>query len=99
MGEKLFRSIDVWKTEGESLVRFRCFEVLGESRYYVQSKDFIHFPLIKQHLQTHERNFLELLIEDPPDERATFSTLEEAIADHEAAFARLRDLFGSAWDE
>ena len=90
MHEKLNRSIDVWKREGGSLICYRCFEVVGESLYWVQSKDFIHFPMDESHLKTHQRNFLELLVEEAPDEpTSTFATLEEAILRYEAAVGDL----------
>ena len=89
---KLYRPIDVWRrASADTLVRYRCFEVVGESRFCVQSADFIGIPLVEHKLLEFERNWFELLAEVAPDERArTFSTLDEAINDHEAEFARER---------
>lgn len=86
---KLYRPIDVWRRVSASeLIRYRCFEVLGEHRFCVQSADFVHLPLKEQALVHLERNWLELLAEVAPDERAkTFGTLAEAIDDHDVEFA------------
>ena len=98
MKDKLYRSVDVWKRDGEILICYRCFEVLGEDQYWVQSKDFINFPIDETHLKTHQRNFLELLVEEDPDERAlTFATLKQAISHFEAEVkgleAKVKDLY------
>lgn len=46
-----------------------------------------HFPLRADDLVALERNFLDLLVEQEPDERSgVFSTLEEAIHQHEQDF-------------
>lgn len=89
----MFRAIDVWRRVDEThLVRFRCFQSLSTERYCVQSADSYHLPLSPAECSALDRQFLELLAEQPPDERdETFASLAEAIARHEQDFAGLFD--------
>ena len=65
------------------LARYRCFEILSQGRYCVQSCDFVS-PDQRAFL---DRQFVELLSEAAPDERAaSYATLEEAIAAHDREF-------------
>jgi hypothetical protein len=83
----LFESIDIWDRRRGEAVRYRCFRVLATGRFCVQSSDFYRLPIDEKQDSSHERNFLELLIEQAPDERdETFASLEEAIAAHNRAF-------------
>jgi hypothetical protein len=85
---KLYRAIDVWKKTGDGrLLRYRCFEVLPEGRYCVQSADFYDVPMPEERVRQHERQFFELLSETPPDERSeTYETLDMAIQMHDSDF-------------
>jgi hypothetical protein len=84
----VYRAIDVWRRLQNGAIRYRCFEVLPSGRFCVQSADFFNLPVDKQRSDFSDRQFHELLIERAPDERtATFSTLEEAIAQHDRDFA------------
>lgn len=78
---KLFRSIDVWKRLSDNcMVRYRCFQILPDGGYCVQSEDYYYLPLESKQIQSLDENFLQLLIEyDPDQRRTTYSTLEEAI--------------------
>lgn len=77
---KLYESIDVWMrgSSGE-LTRYRCFRVLPNSGCCVQSSD--SFQSTKSELLQLDKQFIELLSEQEPDDRSgAFGTLEEAIA-------------------
>ncbi|MCI0538650.1 MAG: hypothetical protein L0Z50_25870 [Verrucomicrobiales bacterium] len=81
-------AIDVWKRlDNNGVIRYRCFRVLPDDKYCVQSADFYRLPLEPNTIQNMERQFLELLLQQAPDERAkTFASLEEAIANHDKQF-------------
>ena len=84
----MFKAIDVWKRLDDStLVRYRCFQVLPENKYCVQSADFYRHPLDAKLISNLEKQYVELLFEEAPDTRAeTYGTLEEAILRHEQDF-------------
>jgi hypothetical protein len=84
----MLKSIDIWKKlPGDRLVRYRCFEFLGEGGYCVQSADFFTLPVDDAQLRFSEKQFLELLIEEDPRTRcAIYPTLEQAIQAHERDF-------------
>jgi len=86
--EKLFEAIDVWKRLSQKeLVRYRCFKNLSSHRYSVQSADFYQIPLDPKQAADQERQHLELLAEQPPDERAgSYVTLAKAIEAHDRDF-------------
>ena len=85
--EKLYRTIDVWRRRAGVAIRYRCFEVLASGAFCVQSVDSYRISSTVEQVRFLERQFIELLIEQAPDERsATFSTIEEAIADHDREF-------------
>lgn len=85
---KLYKSIDVWKVhEDNILIRYRCFEMLGEKKFCVQSADFFRLPIAEEQIHQLEKQAMELFLETLPDERSeTFTSLEEAIEMHESDF-------------
>jgi len=87
----LYESIDVWKRVDEHrLVRYRCFKVICDSSFCVQSSDIYHIPMENNQLEQHQRQFTELLLEEAPDARSeTYSSLEDAIANHDSEFGEL----------
>ena len=84
--EKLYRALDVWQRRADGqLVRYRCFQMLPDGGYCVQSADF--HPQDERQTQLLERQYLELLSEIAPDERSkVHPSLEEAIKAHQAEF-------------
>jgi hypothetical protein len=84
----MYRAIDVWKRRsGTEVIRYRCFEVLSDGKFCVQSADFFQLPLINQKFDRLDRQFVELLIEEDPDVRSpAYPSLEEAIRMHDAEF-------------
>jgi hypothetical protein len=85
--EKLYRTIDVWRRGAGVAVRYRCFQVLASGAFCIQSVDSYRISSTVEQVQFLDRQFLELLIEQAPDERnAVFSTIEEAIAEHDREF-------------
>jgi hypothetical protein len=80
---KLYEAIDVWRKQSDgTAIRYRCFKVLPEDGYCVQSADY--YPTANVDL---EKQFIELFAEQEPDERSgIFSTLEEAITNFDQEF-------------
>src|SRR5260370_41583045 len=87
----LYRSIDVWQVlDPRTVIRYRCFQILQGDRYCVQSADFYTFPIDERQARSLETQFLELLIEQPPDRRTiTFASLEKAITHHNKEFGSM----------
>jgi hypothetical protein len=83
----LYETFDVWRRVSETeLVRYRCFKAVSSGRYSVQSSDHYHMPWPKQDAYL-DRQYLELLAEQAPDERSgSFDSLEEAINAHDRDF-------------
>jgi hypothetical protein len=87
-----YESVDVWKRVSRSeLVRYRCFRNVVTNKYSVQSSDFYRLPLDPAQAANLEKQFLELLAEQAPDERAEaeFGSLAEAIEAHDLQFGSL----------
>ena len=88
----LYERLDVWR-RGDSggLILYRCFRVLPIGCFCVQSADYFEPTSTPVTHHQSEAQFLELLAEEPPDQRSgVFPTLEEAID----AFDRE---FGNRW--
>lgn len=80
----LYRQIDVWEREaGGRLVRYRCFELLPNLGFCVQSADSFHSEMDHSQSQFLELNALQLLREESPTDRSgVHPTLGDAIAAH-----------------
>ena len=90
--DKFFKEITIWKPVNERTVaRYRCFEVLPDGKFFVQSKDHIYEDSDKVYRENLEMYFIESLsselFEDMSAEAS--STIEKAIAKHEADFAEV----------
>ncbi|MCY7322744.1 MAG: hypothetical protein LH660_13320 [Phormidesmis sp. CAN_BIN36] len=85
----MFKAIDIWKRiDNITAVRYRCFQQLSDGQFCVQSADYYHLPPNENQVRTLDRQFLELFIEEAPDQRSSlYRTLEEAIAQYELEFA------------
>jgi hypothetical protein len=86
---ELYRAFDVWKLkEPHTAIRYRCFESLANHRFCVQSADFYRLPLTSEQINQLEKQFVELLLEEPPIDRSgVFDSIEEAIDAHQKAFS------------
>ena len=84
----MFKAFDVWKRVSDTkAVRYRCFQSLQTGKYCVQSADFYHLHQNPHQTIDHERQSIELFIEQAPDERTkAYASLEEAIEAHELEF-------------
>jgi hypothetical protein len=80
----LYQELIIWKKEGEkTAVRYSCLLSLATGKYSVQSADFYHLPLTDQVLRNFKQQFVELLCQcDPADRAGAFDSLEEAITAH-----------------
>jgi hypothetical protein len=76
-----YKAIDVWSRRDEgTVVRYRCFQLLPDGGYSVQSADYYKAPFLDSRPAKHEKQFLELLLEEDPKVRSPlFRTLVEAI--------------------
>ncbi|NEP63528.1 MAG: hypothetical protein F6K31_42635 [Symploca sp. SIO2G7] len=85
----MFKSIDIWKRiDSETAICYRCFQRLTDGQFCVQSADYYHLPLEDTQVKALDRQFLELFIEESPEQRSSlYPTLEEAIAMYEFEFA------------
>ena len=85
----LYEALDVWKRVSRTrIVRYRCFRELSSGLYSVQSADFYRIPWDAKQVAHLERQYLELLAEQAPDERTSgFDSLEAAIEAHDRDFA------------
>ena len=80
MATKLYKVVDVWKRKKETVVRYRCFEVLPDHTFCVQSADYYRPPFSSTQTGHQDKQFMELLMEEAPDSRSKpFPSLEEAI--------------------
>ncbi len=88
MEDKIYRSIDVWRRKNSNCaIRYRCFEIIGEGKFYVQSADCHYFPTDHNQTKNHDNQFLELFLETSPDKRTEgYPTIKEAIEMHENEF-------------
>lgn len=86
--KKLYKFFDVLeRNDNNSFIVYRCFEVLSENMFGVQSSDYIYPPLSGNQMIYFNKQFVELFIETPPDERTKVcSSIEEAIKKHKEDF-------------
>ena len=86
--QTMYESINVWRRIGrERVVCYRCFRIYPSRQYCVQSTDFFNLLLSDADRINSDRQFVELLTEEPPESRGgSYASLDEAIAAHEALF-------------
>lgn len=82
----LFRSIDVWERRTDCAIRFRCFEILGRAKFWVQSRDFYRLDDRESNRTWLDKNFIEVFCETSLEDVELFESLQEAIACHRAEF-------------
>jgi hypothetical protein len=78
---KYYKVLDVWSRKNEkTVVRYRCFQLLPDGGYSVQSADHYHAPFADIRTEELDKQFLELLSEEAPEARSPlFPTVDEAI--------------------
>lgn len=75
----------------EKAVVYRCFELIPEGGFVVQSADWIHLPMDSNAMSHHERQLWELFCEEAPEQRsAPHASIAEAIAAFDAEFGNGR---------
>ena len=87
----LYRYLPVWVRLPAGPAVYHCFEVIGQG-FTVQSKDYFYTKLTIDEEQARiaqaERQFLELLHEQAPEQRFRLSpTIHEAVAAFDAEFS------------
>lgn len=86
---RLYKEVSVWKRiDDKTLLRYRCFQLLPDEKYCVQSADFYSLPLDEAQAKYLSKQFVELLTEEEPEIRAErlYDSLQEAISAHDADF-------------
>ena len=82
----LYRYIPVWTRSNDQLSLYRVVEIIGVG-FVVQSRDFLSHDASPDQVLQRERQFLELLSELPPEQRAEpRATVQAAIADFNTKF-------------
>ncbi len=85
-----FQEFNVWKRiDDTSVMRYRCFRVLPDEGYYVQSADNFYYPLDQKQVIQLECSFVDSLFQDGLEaisQNELRKTLEEAIAFFEEGF-------------
>jgi len=85
----LYRYIPVFRREPHGAKLYRCFELLGAGGFVVQSADYFIPNASREHTLQMEDQFLELFLEQSPEERvAPMPSIEEAIQCFDAAFSQ-----------
>ena len=60
---KYYKALDVWSRKNEkTVVRYRCFQLLPDGGYSVQSADHYHAPFVDTRAGQLDKQFLELLL-------------------------------------
>jgi hypothetical protein len=86
---RLYKEISVWKKVDEkTLLRYRCFQVIPDDKYCVQSADVYSLPLDDVQTKYFSKQFTELLAEEEPEVRSgkLYDSLQEAIVSHDMDF-------------
>ena len=88
MTARMYQGITVYRRLGANqIVMYRCFRLLPNGGYMVQSADRIHLPFNDEDIRQHDAQFCELFSEQDPEERSgAFTTLEEAITAFDKEF-------------
>ncbi len=91
MKPQLFKEISVWKQiDDNTLLRYRCLQMLPDGGYCVKSSQFYHYPikLDDEQVKQAEFYFLDVMFQDGLLEitKEIYATLEEAIANHDNDF-------------
>ncbi len=86
-----YKAIDVWSRRDKgTIVRYRCFQLLPDGGYSVQSADYYRPPFRDAGPAQHDKQFLELLSEVAPKARSPlFPTLIDAIRAFELDFKEM----------
>ncbi|WP_137940370.1 hypothetical protein [Chitinivorax sp. B] len=84
----LFQEVMIWRmVEEGAAVRYCCIRDLNTNKYGVQSADFFRLPLDEKQFRFFEKQFVELFIEIPIQERCGwFDSIQEAIDAHDKEF-------------
>lgn len=85
----MFKAIDIWKRlDDTKALRYRCFQRLTDGQFCVQSADYYYLPIREEQVKTLDRQFLELFLEEAPDQRSSLHpTLEDAITMYNLEFS------------
>lgn len=85
---KLYKLTNVFRRiSAEKAIIYRCFELIPEGGFVVQSADWINLPVDSETMNHHERQLWALFCEEPPERRSVpYASIEEAIAAFDTEF-------------
>lgn len=90
--DRFLREINIWKPVDERTVaRYRCFEILPDRTFFVQSKDHIYEDSDEKYLESLDDYFFGSLSKEIFEEMSknASDTVEEAIVRHEEDFKEM----------
>ena len=78
---KYYKALDVWYRKNEkTVVRYRCFQLLPDGGFSVQSADYYRAPFADSRAEKLDKQFLELVAEEAPEVRSQlFPTIDEPV--------------------
>jgi hypothetical protein len=78
---KYYKALDVWcRKNKQTVVRYRCFQLLPNGGFSVQSADHYHTPFADSRAEQLDKQFLELFLAEAPEVRSSlFPTLDETV--------------------
>jgi hypothetical protein len=94
--KRLFKEMIIYKPISEkSVIRYRCFEILSEGKYFVAQADNFQNNFTETEWKQFDNYFFGSVDSENFDEMTNEAcrTIEEAIAKHEADFAEMYDEF------
>jgi hypothetical protein len=89
MEQRFFKEIIIWQEVSEdTIARYRIFEILPDSKFFVKNKDFFYYPVEQEHLKSIEFYSIDSLFQGSLHMEEEFcNSIEEAITKHQKDFA------------
>jgi hypothetical protein len=79
----LCRAVDVWERCADgTAIRYRCFELLGQSKFWVHTSEFYRREDDERVRRAFELDFVELFAANPTDSYQLFDSLSAAVKQH-----------------
>lgn len=91
--DRFYKEINIWKpVDDRTVTRYRCFEIMPEGKFFVQSSDYIYEDSDEKYRESLDDYFFDSLSKENFEEMSknASETLEEAIAKHEADFKDMK---------
>jgi hypothetical protein len=80
----LYRAIEIWKPiSARKVIRYRCFELLTNGRYWVQGADVFTLPVSEAALMAAQQLTVEQFAKTITSPPRTYASLDEAIFEYD----------------